>query len=686
MLRFTVCRTWLFVLLLFAGGAIWSDLATAEDSQDRKPLDTPQFEATNDTAIEARLSAAVNYLASDELEGRGIGSAGLDKAAEFVANEFKKLGLQTDLYDGSPFQSFTMSTGAERGEQNSLAFVLPDGTKQELKLDSDFTPLALGGSATFDLPLVFVGYGITGKDEEYDDYAGVDVKDKAVIILRHEPQQDNPHSKFNGTKHSQHAPFVRKVSNAYEHGAAAVIFVTDEFDIKKSMAQFEASWQTALDSLAAAHTAFKQIEKPSDEQRQAYRDEVKQLVAQISQWEEKIVEAEDPLLPFQGAGQAESRRDLPVLYCRRSTIDALVKQALGKDLAQIEADVDKTLVPQSQELANFKLVGQTDVKVTEAPVKNVIAVLPGEGPLADETIVIGAHYDHVGRGGPGSAEPGSTEIHNGADDNASGTAALLEVARQSVALGPLPRRIVFVAFTAEERGLIGSARYVREPLFPLDQTVAMLNMDMVGRLADEKLIIYGTGTAEQFDDLTDTITKDAGFTVTKHPGGFGPSDHASFYAKKIPVLHFFTGTHSDYHRSTDDVAKINVSGMRRIANLVTQSAVALANQPDRPKYVEVKESQFAGGGGDRPYFGSIPDFAQDKPGYALMGVTKGSPAERAGLKSGDIIIRLGESKIGNLEDFDNALRKFKAGNKVPVVIQRGDAEKTFDVTLDPPKG
>jgi hypothetical protein len=262
----------------------------------------------------------------------------------------------------------------------------------------------------------------------------------------------------------------------------------------------------------------------------------------------------------------------------------------------------------------------------------------------------------------------------------------LEVARQSVALGPLPRRIVFVAFTAEERGLIGSARYVREPLFPLDQTVAMLNMDMVGRLADEKLIIYGTGTAEQFDDLTDTITKDAGFTVTKHPGGFGPSDHASFYAKKIPVLHFFTGTHSDYHRSTDDVAKINVSGMRRIANLVTQSAVALANQPDRPKYVEVKESQFAGGGGDRPYFGSIPDFAQDKPGYALMGVTKGSPAERAGLKSGDIIIRLGESKIGNLEDFDNALRKFKAGNKVPVVIQRGDAEKTFDVTLDPPKG
>ncbi|HZZ29639.1 MAG TPA: M20/M25/M40 family metallo-hydrolase [Pirellulales bacterium] len=318
--------------------------------------------------------------------------------------------------------------------------------------------------------------------------------------------------------------------------------------------------------------------------------------------------------------------------------------------------------------------------------KNVVAVLEGEGPHSDETIVIGAHYDHLGRGEPGSLEPESHEIHHGADDNASGVAAMLEVARQLEAREKkLPRRIVFIAFTGEERGLYGSAHYVKDPLVPLEKTVAMLNLDMVGRLTDDKLIVYGTGTATQWDDLLTRLNEKHGFQITRHPEGFGPSDHSSFYAKQIPVLFFFTGTHKEYHRPSDTFDKINVDGMRRVAALVADAAVAVAENDARPAYKEVGgQSQFAKSG-DRPYFGSIPDFSQDQPGYALMGVSKGGPAEVVGIKGGDIILRLGDYIIGNLEDFDTALRKFKAGDHVTVLIKRNGEEKKFDVTLEPPR-
>jgi hypothetical protein len=648
-------------------------------------LNAPRLHSEDNSVIEQRMADSVKLLASDELEGRGIGLPGLDKAADYIAGEFARIGLKTDLYDGTAFQKFTMSTGSRRGERNSLAFVAPDGTTTELKLDESFTPLAIGGDGKFDVPLVFAGYGITGKDEQYDDFAGIDVKGKGVILLRHEPQQGNPHSIFNGDKHSAHAPFTRKVSNAYEHGAAAVLFVSDEFDIQKSVAQFERRWQTAIDELAEAQAKFKQLEEPSDDMRSKHRETIARLTTEIQKWQQRIVDAEDPILKFQDAGESGEKREMPVFYCRRSVIDRIVKAALGKDLAVIEREIDKSFHPQSAALAGWKVRGEADVITTRADVKNVVAVLEGEGPTAEETIVIGAHYDHWGRGGSGSAAPGSTEIHNGADDNASGVTALLEIAGELKACGKLPRRIVFVAFTGEEEGLIGSSRYVREPLFPLDKTVAMLNLDMVGRLNEEKLIVYGTGTADTFDALAERLAKDGGFKLSKQPEGFGPSDHSSFYAKQIPVLHFFTGTHSDYHRPSDDVEKLNIPGMRRIAQAVTAAAISIATAPERPKYVEVKSNQFAGGGGDRPYFGSIPDFAQDQPGYALMGVTKGSPAEKAGLKAGDIIVQFGESKIGNLSDFDSALRKFKAGDKVTVLARRGNEEVKLEVVLDPPK-
>jgi hypothetical protein len=375
-----------------------------------------------------------------------------------------------------------------------------------------------------------------------------------------------------------------------------------------------------------------------------------------------------------------------VIHVRRATIEPAIKAALGKDLATIEKEIDKDAKPRSAELAGWNAVGETKVNRVEAETKNVVGILEGEGPHAEETIVIGAHYDHLGRGGSNSAAPGSNEIHNGADDNASGVAALLEVVRELASREKkLPRRIVFIAFTGEERGLLGSARYVRDPIVPLDKTIAMLNMDMVGRLVDDKLVIYGTDTAAEWQELIDELNEKYAFKITRHPEGFGPSDHSSFYAKEIPVLHFFTGTHKDYHRPTDDADKINVEGMRRVAEMVAETAVKVAEEDAKPTYKESKGKAQVGRGGDRPYFGSIPDFSQDQPGYALMGVGKGSPAEKAGLASGDIIVQVGESRIGNLDDFDSALRKFKAGDKVTVTAKRGEETKKFEVTLDPPR-
>lgn len=666
-------------------------LAAAEKEAAEKKVEKSEVKAIPTTlnADRERLLSSVKFLAADAQEGRGVGTAGLDRAADFIAAEFKKLGLKTELFEGQPFQRFTMTTGAELGPKNEVSLVKTDGKEKvtALKLGTDFNTLSLSGSGKFDLPLVFVGYGITGKEEKYDDYAGVDVKDKAVIVMRHEPQQNNPHSAFNGTQTSPHAPYVRKISNAYEHGAAAVIFVTDDYDIQQRIAAAQKRWLQAIDELTEATAKFKKNEKPTQKETDEFRVEATKLTDAIARYAKAIDTENDSLVGFKGAGPGGESTRIPVIFCRRAALAAMVDDALGTDLAGLEREIDKGPTPHSRELKGWRLRGEVSVKRTEAQVRNVAAVLEGAGPLADETVVVGAHYDHLGFGGEGSFVPDKREIHNGADDNGSGSSALLEVAALLAKRGEkLPRRVVFLAFTGEERGLIGSARYCKEPLYPLDKTIAMLNMDMVGRLTDNKLIIQGVDTAKEFDPVIDGLNKTFDFKLTKQSGGFGPSDHASFYSQKVPVMHFFTGTHKEYHRPSDDIELLNVDGMKRIAEMVAETTMAIATAPSRPTYLETKRPAMArGGGGDRPYFGSIPDFAQDQPGYALMGVAKESPAEKAGMKAGDVIIKLGESRIGNLEDFDSALRKFKSGDKVIVVVKRGGKDVPLTVTLDPPR-
>ena len=643
---------------------------------------------------EARLKQHAEYLASDELEGRGVGTKGIDKAADYIAKQFEEMGLNTKVFDGSPFQNFTMSSGAKIGEKNAVALIGPSGKETELKLGEDFNPLGLGGSGEIDLPIVFVGYSITAKDEEsgldYDDFAGIDVKGKAVLMIRKEPQQDNPHSAFDGTRPSRHATFEKKVSNAYQHGAAAVIIVNDTGESKREVDRRTRQIEQAEKVIAEVKA---EIEKNPD--KQPTEEQAKRLTTleeALAGAKARLEVARDLLMPFGTGGSDSGGRTFPVITTRRAVLDGVVKSALGKDLATIEKEIDKDLKPQSAELEGYKLKGTVSVERTSHVVKNVAAILPGAGPLNDEFIVIGAHYDHLGFGGSGSLARGSQEIHNGADDNGSGTVTLIEAAQQLAAAyaatGSAPRRsILFIAFTGEERGLIGSNYYGGKPAIDMKQTVAMLNMDMVGRLNENKLIIQGIDTAKEFSGLIDKLNEDYKFDITRQKGGSGPSDHTSFYTRGVPVMHFFTGLHSDYHRPTDDVDKLNLEGMRMIGEMVARTALELAAAEKRPEFVQVAEGggNVPSGGGDRPYLGSIPDIGAEGPGYKLSGVSKDGPAEKAGIKAGDAIIKFGDYKIDNLEDIDGALRKYKGGDKVKVVVAREGKEVEVEVELGEPR-
>ncbi len=642
------------------------------------------------TETQARLLEMAKYLADDQRQGRGIGTKGLDEAADYIAGQFRRFGLKTDLVDGGPFQKFTLLNSVRPGKNNRAVLLGPQGLKLPLQMDQDYRPLALGGTyqGKEPLPLVFVGYGITAPDLGYDDYQGVDVKGKVVIVLRKEPQQNNPHSKFNGTRTTQHALFTRKVSNAFQHGAAGVILVNDRFSILQQNRRLFQRWQDQLKAAAEAEKKLDQARKQGDlEQLQKLAAASAQRATSLRQAADQVLRRGlDPLLEFRVGGGGSGSRSLPVICIRRKHVDRILRDALGKSLQQIEQEIDQSLKPQSQPLEGWRMELATDIQRRRVEVKNVLALLPGEGPLADEVVVLGAHYDHLGLGGPGSLAPGVRQVHNGADDNASGTTVLLEVARRLAQQGPQKRSILFIAFTAEERGLIGSAYYVNHPVLPLKNTVAMINLDMVGRLNKNRLILQGVDTAKEFDALIKRLNEKYRFDIARRPGGQGPSDHTSFYLKGVPVLHFFTGLHRDYHRPSDDYDKLNLEGMSRIADMVTDLMLELANGPQRPTLVRVKtRPRPRRPRGVRPYFGSIPDFASEGPGYRLMGVAEGSPAAKAGLRGGDVILQLGKYKVENLEDFDGALRKYKAGQKVPVKVRRGRQTLTLEVTLGEPR-
>jgi hypothetical protein len=321
--------------------------------------------------------------------------------------------------------------------------------------------------------------------------------------------------------------------------------------------------------------------------------------------------------------------------------------------------------------------------------KNVIGILPGRDPvLRNQTVVLGAHYDHLGLGGFGSLDPDSSgRVHNGADDNASGVAGLIQVAAR-LAASPPARTVVFIAFSGEELGLLGSAHYVKQPIYPLSGTLAMVNLDMVGRLRNGRLIVYGARSAKEFPALLDSLNWYAGFDLKAQGDGYGPSDQSSFYAAKRPVLHLFTDLHEDYHRTSDDWQKVNLDGLKRVADFTLGLVTALANRTrplsfqdlpaPMPTHTSASPVATPGYGA---YLGTVPDMTGAPGGVRLVGVRAGSPAEKAGLRGDDIITRIGNIETPDLQAMTDALRSHRPGETVEIVVRRGAAVTTLRATL-----
>ncbi len=558
--------------------------------------------------------AHIRYLASPELKGRATGSPELEKAATYIAGEFKSFGLKPA--DGKNYQlPFTVSINAHMGPDNRLS-VEDAGAKAEFTSGRDFVPFSFSSSGKLSGSVVFAGYGITAANLHYDDYDGLNVKDKIVLILRHEPQEADEKRVFDGKELTSHANLAIKAANAKAHGARGVILVND----------------------VAAH-----------------RDA-------------------DKLVDF-GRDNGPTDSGIFFVQVKAASAETWLK-AEGRDLADIEAGIDKDLKPRSFALAKLKVDLAVDIRHDTKTVHNVAAYIPGE---AKEYVVVGAHYDHLGLGDEHSLAPSLVgHIHPGADDNASGTAGVIELARWFSKQPKQKRGILFLTFAGEELGLLGSGWYVNHPVLPLEDAVAMINMDMIGRIRDGKVYVNGSGTGSTLTALVKDVKAPAGlhFDLSEQTG-YGGSDHMSFTLKNVPVLFFFSGLHGDYHKPSDTADKIDAVDAATLLDYVAQVALRLEDDPGRPQFVRLAQPQEPGAGsgssgsGYGPNFGSIPDFDEPPKGVRFADIMDGTPAAKAGLKAGDILIEFDGKEIGNLYDFTYALRAHKPGDLVLVKVLRG---------------
>ena len=578
------------------------------------------------------LQKHVSYLASDALDGRRTGTKGANDAARYLAAEFERLGLRpapgTDSWkinvmSARYLQTFPYVGRVELGKNNVLS--LRSGETLNLRAGEDWMPLGISPNQKLNLTgVVLAGYGITANELNHNDYTGTYSKNQVAVIQQGTPDGDNPHGRFITAGQLRF-----KVAAAQSAGVGALLIISSEDDLKN-------------DALARLH--------------------------------------------YDNAGLA----GIPVAVISKQAAEKLTN---AKEV---------TLV--------------TDVVRADVAAYNVVAVIEGSDPvLKNEYLVIGAHYDHLGRGGEGSLAPSSGEIHHGADDNASGTAGILELARIFSAQKPkLKRSLVFIGFGGEEEGLLGSNYFVNHPLVPLANTVAMINMDMIGRMRDRKLSIGGVGTATEWREIIRqantaqtmtvaanttspapkgvpivvsangrpimTVDPNGTFELTMNEDGYGPSDHSSFYTKQIPVLFFFTGTHSDYHKPSDTFDKINYNDEARILSLVARIVRDVDGAPKRLSFTTAKSEATPRTGGFRVYLGTIPNYADSTNGMLLDGVRDDSPAAKAGLKAGDRIVKIATREVKNVYDYTYALGEMKAGQEYEVEVVRGTEKLTLKIT------
>lgn len=369
---------------------------------------------------------------------------------------------------------------------------------------------------------------------------------------------------------------------------------------------------------------------------------------------------------------------IPSIHISRNLAQQLLPQNISLNYLQDELDSARSSI--SFDLG-ITVAGEVGLRTKKSKGTNVLGLIPGNGS-SNEIIIIGAHMDHLGYGGTGSGSlrPDDDNIHNGADDNASGTAGLLELS-EKLAGNPMKKDVLFIAFDAEEKGLLGSKYFVNNPTINLKNVSAMLNMDMVGRLKDSSLTVGGTGTSPLFEPLLDSLQKKHELNIAYNKEGFGPSDHSSFYAKDIPVLFFFTGTHEDYHKPSDDWEKINADGEKRILELVYDLTIFIDVMDEKPVFTTAgPKERTRGRRGFKVTFGIVPSYTGSGPGLTIDGVRPGGPAAKAGINSGDVLVEIDGKDIQDIYDYMHRLEELKKGQKVKVKVRRG--EETVWLTVE----
>ncbi|MGZ7079972.1 MAG: M20/M25/M40 family metallo-hydrolase, partial [Thermoanaerobaculia bacterium] len=507
----------------------------------------------NAADLAQRFEADVRVLASDEMEGRGLGTQGINKASYWIEGRLREIGLEPAF--GTSFrQGFGVKTGAMMADGNKMSITnMTDIHTTTEVAAGDWSPLGFSSSGLVTGPLVFAGYGIEAPPIGYRELDGIDLKGAVVLMLRYEPQERDDASPFDGRKPSRWSAMRYKVLQARERGAIAVIFVTGPL-----------------------------------------QDEGKDKL---------------PALANDGP---ESAAGIPVVQVKTSTAQKWLS-TVGLDLLQFQHSVDRDLRPRSRVLP-ITINANVAVRNTFSDTVNLAGMLPGRGSLANEVVVLGAHYDHLGYGGQGSMKPNVHAIHSGADDNASGTVAVLMAAerlRDLLRDTENRRTVVFALFSGEEVGIAGSSYFVANPPFQIERAVAMVNLDMVGSLRDDKLVAFGTDSAPQWHDVLERANADAKLKITSSGDGYGPSDQTSFFAVHIPVLHFFTGAHERYHTPDDKADTLNYPGAVRVVDVTTAVVAQLAKGEATPQYARVASAPAMQGDsrGYGAYLGTVPDYS-----------------------------------------------------------------------------
>lgn len=567
-----------------------------------------------------KMREMVKYLSSDELKGRFPCTDGIEKAAAYIEEQFQSIGLKK--FANSYRQEFDVTTALKAGDDNNVIFEtiiqrpgipvekLPRA-KQNWVVNQDFVPLAFSDNKQVYGEIAFVGFGISAPELKYDDYEGIDVKGKIVLLISENPDNDKKDSPF-----LQYSSLRYKATNARNKGAIGMIMVKIQGD---SMNVFE-------------RLEYSNIGKNSG-------------IVAIQAW----------------------RQSLSKFFPK------------NKLLIELENNIVKNKKPESFILPNVFVSIKTDLQDVKSSTSNILGYVEGtDTKLKDEFIVVGAHYDHLGYGGPTSMKGhgGRPQVHNGADDNASGVVSMIEIA-QKFMQNPPKRSVIFVSFSAEEMGLLGSVHFVNNAPIEIDKITSMINLDMVGRMKKNELTVFGTSSSNAFDSIIDSLDLSDTVAVTKASDAYGPSDHASFVTKNIPVLMFFTGIHEDYHKPSDDWDKINYQGMIWATDYIYSVVNTLANTESRPSFQRTSIGEAPKRRTDREqgygevWFGIIPNFEEHPLGCKISGSTPGSPADKAGLVADDIIVQIDDANIKNLYDFMYKVRSHKAGDVLNVHILRG---------------